>query len=80
MKVISGKPLPLSDLITITKLKAVHIGGYKCRVMNFSDGQEVEVVDVVEAHGHKWGIKKCIEPKKDYDNLAFIVQEVLEDE
>ena len=73
MKVVSKEPLSVMELVRITKNKPIQLGSHMCRVMSLSVGQEVEVIEVVKAFGHKWGVKKLNEPKEDYDCFAFVV-------
>lgn len=75
MIVTSREPLSLVEIFNITKNKPIKLGNYSCRVMCFSGNQQIEVVDVVEYGGHKWGIKPIGTPQQGYDALAFVVKE-----
>ena len=75
MIVTSGKPLSLVEIFKITQNKPIKLGKYLCRVMCFSSNQQIEVADVIEYKGHKWGIKLMSKPQPNYNALAFIVKE-----
>lgn len=74
MVVTSGEPLSLVEIFSITKNKPIKLGNYSCRVMCFSGNQQIEVIDVVEYKGYKWGIKPISEPRQGYNALAFVVK------
>ena len=73
--VTTKEPLSLVAIFQISKNKPIKLGDYKCRIMNFSPGQKLEVVAVEEYMGHKWGIKPLDSPKQGYNALAFVVKE-----
>ena len=71
-KIISGTPLDMGKLISLTGHDALAtIGNYKVRIMNYSEGQTVEVDDIVEWGGYLWGIRKMKNPKPQYGYIAF---------
>lgn len=74
MVVTSREPLSLVEIFNITKNKPIKLGAYSCRVMCFSGDQQIEVVDVVEHKGYKWGIKPIKEPRQGYNALAFVIK------
>jgi len=69
----SGKPLGIAEMVMLTGKDALYtVGGHKARIMNYSEGQLIEVDDIVEQDGHLWGIRKLENPKSKYDSFAFI--------
>lgn len=73
----TGKPLDIGKMVMLTGKDALYtIGKYKVRIMNFTEGQLVEVDDLVMQDGHLWGIRKlkesATELRKPYDSIAFI--------
>lgn len=77
MFVYSDNPMDITELVWFTGKDALmKIGDYKCRIMSFSPNQKIEVVDVVECKGKKFGIKEMSNPKPNYQYLAFLCKEV----
>lgn len=74
MLVKAGNPLDLVEYIKVTNNKPIELNGHMCRVLNVSKGQKMEVDEIVEEYNHKWGVCKCTK-HKDYDHLAFIVED-----
>lgn len=76
MKIITGEPLPTGQIFFLTKKDACTVmGNYKVRIMNFSEGQEIDVIDTVEWNGYKWGIKPISKPTDRYEYFAVKVKE-----
>ena len=72
-KIQTGKPLDVAEMVMLTGRDALYeVGGHKARIMSYSEGQLVEVDDIVEQDGYLWGIRKLKEPKPKYDSFAFI--------
>lgn len=66
MKIVTGKPLDLTDLIWLTKKDAcADMNGNKVRILSASEGQEIEVDKVVEWEGYTFGLKE-IDPYNTY--------------
>ena len=71
MKIVTGKPLDLADLIWLTKKDAcADMNGNKVRILSASEGQEIEVDKVVEWKGYKWGLRH-ITPQPRYEYMAY---------
>ena len=73
IKIVTGEPLDLSELICLTKKDACTVmEGNKVRILSASIGQEVEVDKIVEWKGYKWGLRS-ITPQPRYDYMAYKV-------
>ena len=72
-KVISTKPLSLEEIVDYTGNDAcANIGGYKCRIMNVSPGQKLDVDKVVTTDdGKTWGLKSISDNRR-YQYMAFL--------
>ena len=69
MKAITAEPLTMAEIMTLTGKDALYtIDGYKCRIMNTSAGQEIEVDMVYNG----WGLRRVNKPK--YEYLAMRVK------
>jgi hypothetical protein len=76
MIVLSDNPMEVEEVFEFTGKDALmRIGDYNCRIMNFSAGQKIEVVDVVECRGKTFGIKEMINKKPNYQYLAFLCKQ-----
>lgn len=74
MKITTGKPLNLEELIWLTKKDACAImEGNRVRILSASIGQEVEVEKVVQWKGYKWGLRKVQADR--YDYMAYKIYE-----
>lgn len=73
MFAISTTPMDTVEVFEFTGKDALmRIGDYNCRIMNFSAGQKIEVVDIVECRGKTFGIKELVNKKPNYQYLAFL--------
>lgn len=69
MKAITDKPLTISEMVLLTGKDALHtIDGYKCRIINTSAGQEIEVDMICNG----WGLRRVNKPE--YEYLAMKVK------
>lgn len=69
MKAITVEPLTMAEIMALTGRDALcTIDGYKCRIMNTSAGQEIEVDMVCNG----WGLRRVNKPK--YEYLAMRVK------
>lgn len=69
MKVKTAEPLTMAQIIMLTGRDAlIEIDGYKCRIINASPGQEIEVDMVCNG----WGLRRVNKPK--YEYLAMRVK------
>ena len=75
MVVTTNRPLGIAEYVQLTHNKPIQLGDHICIVMNLTSGQKVEVDEVVEAYGHKWGVRKLKEHKEDYDCMCFVIEE-----
>ena len=76
MVVTSGIALKTEEIVQLTGYDAIiQLKDYKCRIMNYSPNQKIEVVDIVEYKKKKWGIRKLQNPRKEYQYIAFIVKD-----
>ena len=72
MKVKTAEPLTMKQIIMLTGRDAlIEIDGYKCRIMNASPGQIINVNKVVSNSKTqiKWGLREVKE--KPYKYLAY---------
>lgn len=75
MTVISAEPLDMAALVLVTGKDALAtIGGYRCRIMNYSKGQELEVETVVSSNGYRWGLKRLPYENGRYTHIAFVCE------
>lgn len=59
MKITTGKPLDLAELIIATGYDAcADMDGNRVRILSASEGQEIEVDKVVEWKGYTFGLKE----------------------
>ena len=69
----TGKPLELWEIVDLTGKDALaDMDGRKCRIMNYSEGQSIEVDDSLMWGGHFWGLKRVAPRDGRYDYFAFI--------
>lgn len=69
MKAITAEPLTMAEILALTGRDALHtIEGHKCRIMNTSAGQEIEVDMICNG----WGLRRVDKPK--YEYLAMRVK------
>lgn len=72
MKVKTAEPLTMTQIIMLTGRDAlIEIDGYKCRIMNASPGQIIEVNRVVwnSKQNIQWGLREV--KGKPYKFLAY---------
>ena len=71
MKIVTGKPLDLVELVLATGYDAcAEMEGNRVRILSASEGQEIEVDKVVEWKGYKWGLRH-ITPQPRYEYMAY---------
>lgn len=76
MIVTSGNALSLDQIIKLTGEDAIiQLDKYKCKIMNYSPDQKIEVIDIVDYDNKKWGIRKLQTTRREYKYLAFIIKE-----
>ena len=74
MKVITAEPLTIEEMIDMSETRdaLIILGGWKCRYMRYSPGQEIEV-PYTYYDGIAFGLKP-VTGKKGYDYLAFRIE------
>lgn len=75
-KVIAGEPLECVFAFT-GKDAFCNINGNRCRIMNYSAGQETKADKIEEFKGVTFGLRKTTMPCDTYDYIAFTIKEVL---
>lgn len=72
MKVKTTEPLTMAEIVALTGKDAIHtIAGYRCRIMNVSSGQIIDVNRVVYVSDENinWGLREI--KSKSYQYLAY---------
>ena len=72
MKVTTAKPLTMDEMMELSEAgdAIITLGGWKCRYMRATEGQEMEVPYTYYENGLAFGLRP-VGKKKGYEYLAF---------